>query len=90
MKCFLFLDNKAHAELVSCVGWTTPEEVFSGGDDHLILKWNLLSNESSQVVKLPDDVYPTDMHWFPRGVGGSKKAAASDIFSLCSTDGKLC
>ena len=40
-----------------------------------------------QVVKLPEDVYPTDMHWFPKGLGGGKKAAGSDVFALCSTDG---
>ncbi len=40
------------------------------------------------MVKLPEDVYPADMHWFPRsGGGGGKKAAASDVFVLCSTDG---
>lgn len=78
-----------HTELVSCVGWTTPDEVFSGGDDHQILKWNLLSNESIALAKLPEDVYPTDMHWFPKGGGGvGKKAAGSDVFVLCSTDGK--
>ena len=82
------LDPLAHTELVSCVGWTTPDEVFSSGDDHQILKWNLLSNESSTLAKLPDDVYPTDMHWFPKG-GGGKKAPGSDVFVLCSTDGRL-
>jgi len=49
------------SKLVSCVGWTSPEEVYSAGDDHQILRWNLLTSESSLVVKLNDDVYPTDM-----------------------------
>ncbi|ELT91803.1 hypothetical protein CAPTEDRAFT_169559 [Capitella teleta] len=78
-----------HTELVSCVGWTTPDEVISSGDDHQLLKWNLLSNEASKLVQLPDEVYPTDMHWFPRLGGGGKKAPGSDVFVLCSTDGKF-
>lgn len=52
------------------------------------MKWNLLTNESSLVVKLNDDVYPTDMQWFPK-TGASKKGSASDVFALSSTDGQL-
>jgi len=37
-------------------------------------------------VKLNDDVYPTDMQWFPKA-GASKKGSASDVFALSSTDG---
>lgn len=78
-----------HSELVSCVGWTTPDEVYSSGDDHQILKWSLLSNESANLMKLPEDVFPTDMHWFPKNAGGGKKQAGSETFALGSTDGKF-
>lgn len=71
------------------MGWTTPEELYSGADDHLILKWNLINNETTTLVKLPEDVYPTDMHWFPKAVSGGSKKAGSDLFVLTSTDGKL-
>ena len=84
----IILNHIAHSELVSCVGWTTPDECYSGADDHLVLKWNLNSNETTTLVKLPDDVFPTDMHWFPRSAGGGKKAG-SDIFVLTSTDGRF-
>ena len=80
------LDYLAHTELVSCAGWTTSDEVFSSGDDHQLLKWNLITGETSPLAKLPADVFPTDMHWFPKGAGGAKKAG-SDVFALCSTDG---
>ena len=76
----------SHTELVSCVGWSSPDEVYSAGDDHQMLRWNLLTNESSVLTKLPDDVYPTNMHWFPKA-GSSKKGNASDVFALSSTDG---
>ncbi|XP_074657644.1 intraflagellar transport protein 80 homolog [Tubulanus polymorphus] len=81
-----------HAELVSCVGWTSPEEAYSGGDDHKILRWNLVNGETSTLVNLPADLYAISMHWFPKGSGGggaSKKQAASDIFALTATDGKF-
>ncbi|KAL8593908.1 hypothetical protein ACOMHN_048345 [Nucella lapillus] len=80
----------SHTELVSCVGWTSPDELYSGADDHLVIRWNLLTNETSTVMTLPNDCYPTDMHWFPKsasGLGGKK--GASEIFVLTSTDGKI-
>ena len=49
----------------------------------------MLTNESSLVVKLNDDVYPTDMQWFPKA-GATKKGGASDVFALSSTDGQFC
>ncbi|KAK3738527.1 hypothetical protein QZH41_012034, partial [Actinostola sp. cb2023] len=57
-------------------------------DDHSVLKWNLLSGETSQLVKLPQDVFPTDLHWYPKSVGG-KKTSQADIMVVTSTDGKF-
>ncbi|ESP00252.1 hypothetical protein LOTGIDRAFT_225973 [Lottia gigantea] len=80
-----------HSDLVSCVGWTTPDEVFSCADDHQILKWNLIGNhETSNIMTLPKDCYPTGMHWFPKtSSGGGSKKSVSDVFVLTSTDGKF-
>lgn len=75
-------------ELVSCVGWTTADELYSCSEDHQILKWNLLTNETSLVVKLPEEIYPVDLHWFPKTIGG-KKQNLNEIFVLTSTDGKF-
>ena len=75
---------------MSCVGWTSPDELYSGGDDHLVIKWNIATNETSTVMTPPKDCYPTDMHWFPKSassVGGKK--GASEIFVVTSTDGGL-
>jgi len=44
------LKEPKHQELVSCVGWTTAEELYSCSDDHQIVKWNLLTSETSQIV----------------------------------------
>ncbi|KAI4815665.1 hypothetical protein KUCAC02_005802, partial [Chaenocephalus aceratus] len=64
------------------------DELYSCSEDHQILKWNLLTSETNLVVKLPDDIYPIDLHWFPKTVGG-KKQNQSEIFVLTSTDGKF-
>lgn len=82
------LKEPKHKELVSCVGWTTADELYSCSEDHQILKWNLLTNETSLVVRLAEDIYPIDLHWFPKTVGGKKQTQA-EIFVLTSTDGKF-
>lgn len=81
-----FLDSRSHQDLVSCVGWTTADELYSCSEDHQILRWNLLTNETTLVVRLPDDIYPLDLHWFPKAVAGKKQNQA-EIFVLSSSDG---
>ena len=41
-----------HTELVSCVGWASPDDVISIGDDHQILRWNLVSAETVKVIPI--------------------------------------
>ncbi|XP_060053560.1 intraflagellar transport protein 80 homolog isoform X2 [Erinaceus europaeus] len=82
------LKEPKHQELVSCVGWTTAEELYSCSDDHQIVKWNLLTSETTQIVKLPDDIYPIDLHWFPKSLG-IKKQTQAESFVLTSSDGKF-
>ncbi|XP_058890355.1 intraflagellar transport protein 80 homolog [Acipenser ruthenus] len=68
------LKEPKHKELVSCVGWTTADELYLCSEDHLVLKWNLQG-----------DIYPIDLHWFSKTVGGKKQTQA-EIFVLTSTD----
>ncbi|XP_035384263.1 intraflagellar transport protein 80 homolog isoform X2 [Electrophorus electricus] len=82
------LKEPKHRELVSCVGWASADELFSCSEDHQILKWNLLTHETSVVVKLQDDIFPTELHWFPKAASGKKQAMAEN-FVLTSTDGKF-
>ncbi|TMS07418.1 Intraflagellar transport protein 80-like protein [Larimichthys crocea] len=44
--------NRSHKELVSCVGWTTADELYSCSEDHQILKWNLLTRKFHLVSKI--------------------------------------
>ncbi|XP_077987595.1 intraflagellar transport protein 80 homolog [Glandiceps talaboti] len=78
-----------HSELVSCVSWTKADELYSCGDDHQLLKWNLLSDETKQLAKLPNEVYATDIHSFPKAAGPKGKQTQGDVFVLTSTDGKF-
>ena len=75
------------------VGWASTEEAYSCSEDHQILAWNIITNEASQVHKLADDCYPTDLHWVPRGVSssavtaGKKPDPGSSIFAIATSDG---
>uniref|UniRef100_A0AAQ5Y8Z3 Intraflagellar transport 80 homolog (Chlamydomonas) n=1 Tax=Amphiprion ocellaris TaxID=80972 RepID=A0AAQ5Y8Z3_AMPOC len=88
LKTTLLKEPKHILFMVSCVGWTTADELYSCSEDHQILKWNLLTSETSLVVKLQEDIYPIDLHWFPKTVSGKKQTQA-EIFVLTSTDGKF-
>lgn len=58
-------------------------------DDHLILKWDFKSGNTTQVVSLPKETFSTDIHWLPVGAAGSKKQSnQSDLFALACTDGQ--
>lgn len=54
-------------------------------DDHAILKWNLVTKETVQVANLPNELYPTDLHWFPRGQIGKKQG--QDLLLVTAADG---
>ncbi|EDV28474.1 uncharacterized protein TRIADDRAFT_49567 [Trichoplax adhaerens] len=77
-----------YQKLTTCLGWITADELYSCGDDHQMLKWSLLSEDTKQVAKLPAEIYATDMHWFPKLISG-KKQSQPEILALGSTDGKL-
>lgn len=78
-----------HSDAVNCVGWTTADELYSIGDDHIIVKSNLINNEVQKVTELQADIYPTDMHWFPKAASGGRKSGIPEIFAMGSSDGKF-
>ena len=42
------------------------------------------------MTELSSDLYPTDMHWFPKtNMGNNKKIGSPDIFAMGSSDGKF-
>ena len=78
-----------HTEPVNCVGWTTSDELYSISDDHFIIRSNLIINEVQKIAELPVELYPTDMHWFPKVNIAGKKSGVPDIFAMGSSDGKI-
>lgn len=80
-----------HSDIVSCVAWHTTDEVLSCSDDHEVLIWHLVTNETTKLLTLPNDLFPTDMHIFPRtsNTAGLKKQIGGDIFIITTTDGKF-
>nr|CAD7440487.1 unnamed protein product [Timema bartmani] len=77
-----------HIDVVCCVGWNNTEEVYSCGDDHVLKRWNLVTNETVKVADLPQELYPTDLHWFPRAQVVGKKQGL-DLLLITSADGKF-
>jgi len=83
-----FLKDNKHTDLVSCVDWLNADEVYTAGDDHQVVRTNQLTAETTSVLQLAKDVFATDLHWFPKGIGG-KKQGPSEVYVLTSTDGKF-
>lgn len=82
--------QRKHSEAVNCVGWTTSDELYSIGEDHVINKSNLINNEVQKLANLSEDIYPTDMHWFPKtSTPGGRKAGVPDIFAMGASDGRF-
>ncbi|RVE48513.1 hypothetical protein evm_006824 [Chilo suppressalis] len=77
-----------HVGVVVCVSWNNTEDVFSCGDDHKLLKWNLVNSECMVVTTFPDDFYPTGMHLFPKLSMGTNKHQ-HDVILVSSADGKF-
>ncbi|VDK46992.1 unnamed protein product [Anisakis simplex] len=75
-----------HKDTVTAVAWVTSDEVVSCGDDQQLLKWNLIDFEAHPLTQLPSNIYPTGMHWFPRGL---LRQSTNDVFVLTSTEGKF-
>lgn len=68
------------------------DEVFTSGDDHQLLKWNVVSGEATVLATLPVSLFPTNIHCYPRGLTtgatkGASSSIANDIFVLAAADG---
>lgn len=77
-----------HVGIVVCVNWNNSEDVFSCGDDHKLIKWNLLNEDSMVITTFPEDFYPTSMQILPKtAVGGTKQS--HDVLLITSANGKF-
>jgi len=83
-----YLKDTNLTDFVTCVGWLNSDEVYLAGDDHKVVKINQISGDATVVVQLGEDVYATDLHWFPKSIGG-KKQGGSEVYALTLTDGRF-
>ncbi|OAD57910.1 Intraflagellar transport protein 80 like protein [Eufriesea mexicana] len=85
-------NRNGHKRLVTCVAWNSAEEIYSCGEDHLLISWHLEGGiaHSSIVTEFPDDFYPTDMQWHPRPnyTALITKKQSLDVLLITTADGK--
>uniref|UniRef100_T1JXD2 Uncharacterized protein n=1 Tax=Tetranychus urticae TaxID=32264 RepID=T1JXD2_TETUR len=87
MKFKIHFPVSSHSDFASCVGWLSGEEVLTAGDDHKLLIWNALNHEVIQTINLPEDLFPTDLHVYPKWSHGTRQKSA-ELFLIGSTDGR--
>ncbi|XP_014608812.1 PREDICTED: intraflagellar transport protein 80 homolog [Polistes canadensis] len=85
--------SSGHKNLVTCVAWSSAEEIFSCGEDHLLICWYLESGNthSTVITEFPLDFFPTSMQWHPRPnhlVTASKKQSL-DVLLITTADGRF-
>ncbi|XP_065358749.1 intraflagellar transport protein 80 homolog [Calliphora vicina] len=74
---------------LSCVDWSSNDDIYFVSDDHQIYKWSSRTRDSLEVAKLPDDFISTDMHWLLLGGRGSGGGKGSDTLLISSNDGRF-
>ena len=71
-----------HKQMVTATCWTPSNELYTCGDDKVIMKWNLQGEHLGKVCDL--DAFVTDMSWFP-----SAGQQTSDMFAISCSDGTI-
>jgi WD40 repeat protein len=74
---------RADTKMVTGVGWTPSNELYSVSDDKSILKWGLDGESESRLVDNLD-VFVTDMKWLTAVRGGNVTA---EVFVIGCSDG---
>lgn len=72
-------------DMCTAVAWSSSNELYSVGDDKVVLNWNINGEPMPKVCDLEHHV--TDIHWFPYH---SKRLATSttDILVAACDNGK--
>nr|XP_023025824.1 intraflagellar transport protein 80 homolog [Leptinotarsa decemlineata] len=80
-------EKPSHRAPVTCVGWSSTEEVYSAGDDSQLLSWSVSTNQSTKITQFNAELCPTDMQFLPRVSGTLGKHG--DLILITSVDGKF-
>ncbi|TPX40936.1 hypothetical protein SeLEV6574_g06329 [Synchytrium endobioticum] len=103
MKLIIHQDVPKHSDIVSCVGWSGSNELYSCGDDRKLLSWSAdgdflgqvpASLFNAQLMKGGADgigdagpLYITEFQWFPPTPG--KGQSTVDSFVAAGSDGRF-
>ena len=77
--------SNADEDIITALGWTASNELYTCSDDKTICKWNMNGEPLGKVMQL--DVYVTDFQWFPAKQAGQGTKASSDVFVVGCVDG---
>ncbi|CAH1115731.1 unnamed protein product [Psylliodes chrysocephalus] len=80
-------EKPSHKAPVTCVGWSSTEEVYSAGDDCQVLSWSVSTNQSTRITKFSEEIYPTDLQFLPRTGGSLSKHG--DLILITAADGRF-
>uniref|UniRef100_A0A915HIV4 Intraflagellar transport protein 80 homolog n=1 Tax=Romanomermis culicivorax TaxID=13658 RepID=A0A915HIV4_ROMCU len=75
-------------DFVCAVSWISADETISCGDNQKLSKYNVKNDQWTEIAKLPEDLYPTNLHYNPKGFQ-KESAQVSEILALASTNGKI-
>lgn len=75
------LERGKHTDIVSCVGFSNSNELFSVSDDMTIWKWDMNGEPDQKIMDI--DVNVIDMDWMPTGKG------ANEVLALACSDGSF-
>lgn len=71
---------------VTCVGWSSTEEIYSAGADEDLQAWSVSTGLSTKIAHI-QDLLPTDMQFYSRVSGTLGKHG--DLILITSADGKF-
>ena len=90
MRLKLNISSEAkHEDVISCVAWSSSDQVLACSDDHTISKNNLISGDKAMFCQLPKDVFPLDMSRLSGTIKSGKHQSQSDLYVVTSSDGKF-
>ena len=85
-----YQERLKHTEIVSCVGWSGTNDVWSISDDNTIWKWDAQGEPEQKIMDIDFNVLAMD--WYPNAKGSNEVlavACADGSFKLISKAGRV-
>lgn len=75
------LENNRHKEMVTAVGWTSSNELYTCSDDNTVIVWDMNGEALNTAFTL--DIPANDISWQPATRG------SSETLAIACTDGSF-